>query len=162
MQGHSSALRRGISSVLAAALVATSLGTALPAVVAAGSPEACVVAADRSSIDGNGCNFSSQALLGGQRLEVGIGGKSVLGFTANPEFAGEQFGGVAHDQAHAAEIQFTPAIFGEEGHAGFLNQGKQTVIAEVSATRITERGASRADDLTAETAMEDRKRVGYF
>jgi sulfate adenylyltransferase subunit 2 len=38
----------------------------------------------------------------------------------------------------------------------------EEVIAEVSATRITERGASRADDLTAETAMEDRKRVGYF
>ena len=36
------------------------------------------------------------------------------------------------------------------------------VIDEVSATRITERGASRADDRTAETAMEDRKREGYF
>ncbi|MEN8239944.1 MAG: sulfate adenylyltransferase subunit CysD [Actinomycetota bacterium] len=36
------------------------------------------------------------------------------------------------------------------------------IIDEVSATRITERGASRADDLTAETAMEDRKREGYF
>ncbi len=36
------------------------------------------------------------------------------------------------------------------------------IIAEVSATRITERGASRADDLTAEAAMEDRKRQGYF
>ena len=38
----------------------------------------------------------------------------------------------------------------------------EEVIAEVSATRITERGASRADDRTAETAMEDRKREGYF
>jgi sulfate adenylyltransferase subunit 2 len=36
------------------------------------------------------------------------------------------------------------------------------IIAEVSATRITERGASRADDKTAEAAMEDRKREGYF
>jgi sulfate adenylyltransferase subunit 2 len=36
------------------------------------------------------------------------------------------------------------------------------VIAEVAASRITERGASRADDLTAEAAMEDRKREGYF
>ncbi len=36
------------------------------------------------------------------------------------------------------------------------------IIAEVSATRVTERGAGRADDRTAEAAMEDRKRVGYF
>jgi sulfate adenylyltransferase subunit 2 len=38
----------------------------------------------------------------------------------------------------------------------------QEIIDEVSATRITERGASRADDRTAEAAMEDRKREGYF
>lgn len=38
----------------------------------------------------------------------------------------------------------------------------EEVIEEVSTTRITERGASRADDLTAEAAMEDRKREGYF
>jgi sulfate adenylyltransferase subunit 2 len=37
-----------------------------------------------------------------------------------------------------------------------------TVIAEVSATRITERGQTRADDRTSEAAMEDRKREGYF
>jgi sulfate adenylyltransferase subunit 2 len=36
------------------------------------------------------------------------------------------------------------------------------VIAEVSATRITERGASRADDRRSEAAMEDRKKEGYF
>ncbi|MFV0257221.1 MAG: sulfate adenylyltransferase subunit CysD [Acidimicrobiales bacterium] len=36
------------------------------------------------------------------------------------------------------------------------------VIEEVAATRITERGATRADDRTAEAAMEDRKREGYF
>lgn len=36
------------------------------------------------------------------------------------------------------------------------------IIAEVAASRITERGASRADDKTAEAAMEDRKREGYF
>ncbi len=36
------------------------------------------------------------------------------------------------------------------------------IIEEVAATRITERGASRADDRTAEAAMEDRKKVGYF
>jgi sulfate adenylyltransferase subunit 2 len=36
------------------------------------------------------------------------------------------------------------------------------VIKEVAATRITERGATRADDKTSEAAMEDRKREGYF
>jgi sulfate adenylyltransferase subunit 2 len=36
------------------------------------------------------------------------------------------------------------------------------VIAEIGATRITERGQTRADDRTSEAAMEDRKREGYF
>jgi sulfate adenylyltransferase subunit 2 len=36
------------------------------------------------------------------------------------------------------------------------------VIAETAATRMTERGATRADDRTSEAAMEDRKREGYF
>jgi sulfate adenylyltransferase subunit 2 len=38
----------------------------------------------------------------------------------------------------------------------------EDVIAEVAASRITERGATRADDRTSEAAMEDRKREGYF
>jgi sulfate adenylyltransferase subunit 2 len=38
----------------------------------------------------------------------------------------------------------------------------EAVIAEVAATRITERGQTRADDRTSEAAMEDRKREGYF
>ena len=36
------------------------------------------------------------------------------------------------------------------------------VILEVAATRITERGATRADDRISEAGMEDRKREGYF
>jgi sulfate adenylyltransferase subunit 2 len=36
------------------------------------------------------------------------------------------------------------------------------VIAEVAASRLTERGATRADDKLSEAAMEDRKREGYF
>ena len=36
------------------------------------------------------------------------------------------------------------------------------VIREVAATRITERGQTRADDRTSEAAMEDRKKEGYF
>jgi sulfate adenylyltransferase subunit 2 len=36
------------------------------------------------------------------------------------------------------------------------------VLAEVAVTRLTERGATRADDRASEAAMEDRKREGYF
>jgi sulfate adenylyltransferase subunit 2 len=36
------------------------------------------------------------------------------------------------------------------------------VIAEVSTARVTERGATRADDRFSESSMEDRKREGYF
>jgi sulfate adenylyltransferase subunit 2 len=36
------------------------------------------------------------------------------------------------------------------------------VIAEIAATRITERGQTRGDDRVSEAAMEDRKREGYF
>jgi len=36
------------------------------------------------------------------------------------------------------------------------------VVAEIAATRITERGQTRADDRVSEAAMEDRKREGYF
>ena len=38
----------------------------------------------------------------------------------------------------------------------------EAVVAEVAATRVSERGATRADDRTSEAAMEDRKREGYF
>jgi sulfate adenylyltransferase subunit 2 len=36
------------------------------------------------------------------------------------------------------------------------------VVTEIAATRITERGETRADDRVSEAAMEDRKREGYF
>ena len=36
------------------------------------------------------------------------------------------------------------------------------VIAETAVARITERGATRADDKISEAGMEDRKRLGYF
>lgn len=38
----------------------------------------------------------------------------------------------------------------------------EDIISEVAATRLTERGATRADDRVSEAAMEDRKREGYF
>lgn len=47
---------------------------------------------------------------------------------------------------------------GVESTAGTL----EDVVAEIAATRITERGETRADDRVTEAAMEDRKREGYF
>ena len=38
----------------------------------------------------------------------------------------------------------------------------EDVVAEIAATRITERGETRADDRVTEAAMEDRKKQGYF
>ncbi len=38
----------------------------------------------------------------------------------------------------------------------------KTVVNEIAATRITERGETRADDRASEAAMEDRKKEGYF
>jgi sulfate adenylyltransferase subunit 2 len=38
----------------------------------------------------------------------------------------------------------------------------QEIIAEIAASTLTERGATRADDKLSEAAMEDRKREGYF
>jgi sulfate adenylyltransferase subunit 2 len=38
----------------------------------------------------------------------------------------------------------------------------QEVVTEIAATRITERGETRADDRVTEAAMEDRKKAGYF
>lgn len=54
---------------------------------------------------------------------------------------------------------------GDASCTGAVESGADTVAAvieEVAATRLTERGATRADDRASEAAMEDRKREGYF
>ena len=54
---------------------------------------------------------------------------------------------------------------GDASCTGAVESAARTVsdvIAEVAATRITERGATRADDRLSEAAMEDRKKEGYF
>jgi sulfate adenylyltransferase subunit 2 len=38
----------------------------------------------------------------------------------------------------------------------------EEVVLEIAATRLTERGETRADDRVSEAAMEDRKKAGYF
>ena len=47
---------------------------------------------------------------------------------------------------------------GVRSHAATI----EAVVSEIAATRVTERGETRADDRVSEAAMEDRKRLGYF
>ncbi len=67
------------------------------------------------------------------------------------------------------EEAFTETVryrtIGDASCTGAVESGAATIasiIEEVAATRITERGATRADDRVSEAAMEDRKREGYF
>jgi sulfate adenylyltransferase subunit 2 len=68
-----------------------------------------------------------------------------------------------HEEAIEATVRFRTV--GDMSCTGAFESSASTIediITEVAASRITERGASRADDRTAEAAMEDRKREGYF
>ena len=47
-------------------------------------------------------------------------------------------------------------------NAGYFEDDDPEIIDEIASTRLTERGATRADDRASEAAMEDRKREGYF
>ncbi len=67
------------------------------------------------------------------------------------------------------EIPFTTSVryrtVGDMTCTGAVESTASTleqVMAEIAATRITERGETRADDRASEAAMEDRKREGYF
>jgi sulfate adenylyltransferase subunit 2 len=67
------------------------------------------------------------------------------------------------------EVTYTETVryrtIGDASCTGAIESGADTlerVIEEVAATRITERGATRADDRVSEAAMEDRKKHGYF
>ncbi len=54
---------------------------------------------------------------------------------------------------------------GDMSCTGAVNSPATTIpqiLTELRATRITERGQTRADDKTSEAAMEDRKKAGYF
>lgn len=62
------------------------------------------------------------------------------------------------------EIMVRCRTIGDMTCTGVFPSTAQTIddiIAEVAATRITERGG-RADDKRSETSMEDRKKQGYF
>ena len=67
------------------------------------------------------------------------------------------------------EVPFTETVryrtVGDMSCTGAVESTADTlekIIDEIAATRITERGATRADDRTSEAAMEDRKKEGYF
>ncbi|MEO6497152.1 MAG: sulfate adenylyltransferase subunit CysD, partial [Solirubrobacteraceae bacterium] len=67
------------------------------------------------------------------------------------------------------EEPFTESVryrtVGDMSCTGAVRSGASTlqaVVDEIAATRVTERGETRADDRATEAAMEDRKREGYF
>ena len=67
------------------------------------------------------------------------------------------------ERIRVEEVRFR--TIGDMTCTGAVRSGARTldeVIAEVAAARVTERGATRADDRFTEAAMEDRKREGYF
>ncbi len=69
------------------------------------------------------------------------------------------------DSEPVEERQVRYRTVGDMSCTGAVDSSATTVaavIAEISASRISERGASRADDRLSEAAMEDRKREGYF
>jgi sulfate adenylyltransferase subunit 2 len=67
------------------------------------------------------------------------------------------------------EVPFTASVryrtVGDMSCTGAVEStavGLHDVVTEIAATRITERGETRADDRVSEAAMEDRKVAGYF
>jgi sulfate adenylyltransferase subunit 2 len=68
-----------------------------------------------------------------------------------------------NEQAREALVRFRTV--GDATCTGCVESGAATVdevVAEVAASRVTERGATRADDRISEAGMEDRKKEGYF
>lgn len=67
------------------------------------------------------------------------------------------------EEPHEALVRFR--TIGDATCTGCVASSAATpgdVVAEVAASRITERGATRADDRISEAGMEDRKKEGYF
>jgi sulfate adenylyltransferase subunit 2 len=69
------------------------------------------------------------------------------------------------DGEHVLEATVRYRTVGDMSCTGAVESAAATladIIEEVAASRITERGATRADDKFSEAAMEDRKKEGYF
>jgi sulfate adenylyltransferase subunit 2 len=68
-----------------------------------------------------------------------------------------------HEEIQTIQVRYRTV--GDASCTGAVESSARTlqdIIDEVAATRVTERGATRADDRTSEASMEDRKREGYF
>jgi sulfate adenylyltransferase subunit 2 len=68
-----------------------------------------------------------------------------------------------HEEADERTVRYRTV--GDATCTGAVESAAATpweVVEEVAASRVTERGATRADDRFTEAAMEDRKKEGYF
>ncbi|MFF6983073.1 sulfate adenylyltransferase small subunit, partial [Streptomyces sp. NPDC008343] len=77
--------------------------------------------------------------------------------------AGEWGGPREHEVIEKRQVRYRTV--GDMSCTGAVDSDADTiekVITEIAASRLTERGATRADDKMSEAAMEDRKREGYF
>ncbi|GIG30060.1 sulfate adenylyltransferase [Cellulomonas marina] len=77
--------------------------------------------------------------------------------------AGDWGGPKPHETVERRQVRYRTV--GDMSCTGAVDSDAATVadvIAEVAGSRLTERGATRADDRMSEAAMEDRKREGYF
>jgi sulfate adenylyltransferase subunit 2 len=78
-------------------------------------------------------------------------------------YAASDFVSLNGDRPFVASVRYRTV--GDMTCTGAVRSSAATlddVIAEIAATRISERGQTRADDRVSEAAMEDRKREGYF
>jgi sulfate adenylyltransferase subunit 2 len=69
------------------------------------------------------------------------------------------------DGESAKRVMCRYRTVGDANLTAAVESGADTVakiVEEIGAVRITERGATRGDDKTSETSMEDRKKEGYF
>ena len=77
--------------------------------------------------------------------------------------AGAWGGPKDHEPVERRQVRYRTV--GDMSCTGAVDSAAATVgdvITEIAASRLTERGATRADDRQSEAAMEDRKREGYF
>ncbi|MFJ4853499.1 sulfate adenylyltransferase subunit CysD [Streptomyces sp. NPDC088730] len=77
--------------------------------------------------------------------------------------AGDWGGPEEHERTEIRRVRYRTV--GDMSCTGAVDSDAATpaaVVTEIAASRLTERGATRADDKVSEAAMEDRKREGYF
>jgi sulfate adenylyltransferase subunit 2 len=70
-----------------------------------------------------------------------------------------------HEGEHVERLSVRFRTVGDATLTGAVRSTASTVeevVEEVAGARVSERGATRGDDKFSETAMEDRKREGYF